>query len=163
MEVRSWRPTTVECPNECHRAPLASRCPGDGGHRDIERGKVGPDRTKSVARSSRRTRVTAANWGPIVCCHRRTSRRSRHRFGPVLASPALCPREPGRPRGVKQAAPYGARSDTRPLSASSPELSSLRSAFSGKIMSDLMFILKLKQHLHLSAISGYPPTKRSSS
>ena len=45
------------------------------------------------------------------------SRLSRHRFGPVQASPAACLREPRRPLGVKQAVPYGARSDTPPLSA----------------------------------------------
>ena len=62
------------------------------------------------------------------------SRRCRHRFGTVLVSPARCPCEPRCPRGVKQAVPYGARSDTRPLSASSSAPRSLRSVLSGNLI-----------------------------
>ena len=41
------------------------------------------------------------------------SRRSRHRFAQGQVSPALCPCEPGRPRGVKQAVPYSTHSASR--------------------------------------------------
>ena len=47
IEVRSFKTTTVEWPNERHRARLASREAGDGAHWDRERGKPGPDGIRS--------------------------------------------------------------------------------------------------------------------
>ena len=161
MKVRGWRPTTVECPNERHRAPLASRRAGDRVHADIERGKLGPDRiggeivatydgdSRQLDPSSLLSPSYVATISPPIWS------------GPVLPSPALCPCEPRRPGSVKQAVPYGTRLDTRPLSASSSEPPSLRSALSGNIIIDLMSILKPERHLHLPAMSGYPAAKRN--
>ena len=44
IEIASWRPGAAECRNKRHRARLASRRAGDRAHRDIERGKLRPDR-----------------------------------------------------------------------------------------------------------------------
>ena len=44
MEVARRRLGAAECRNERHRAQLASRRGGDGAHRDIKPGKLGPDR-----------------------------------------------------------------------------------------------------------------------
>ena len=43
IEVARRRPGAADCRNERHRARLASRRGGDEAHRDIERGKLGPD------------------------------------------------------------------------------------------------------------------------
>ena len=48
FDVRSPNSTTVECRNEHHRPRLASRRAGDGAHRELERGKLGPDRIGDV-------------------------------------------------------------------------------------------------------------------
>ena len=88
-------------------------------------------------------------------------RRSRHRFGQVQASPALCPCETRRPCGVKHAVSYGARADTRSLSCSRSERHLLRSVPSANIIPDCIHIFKPKRPLHFPAKSGYPASTGS--
>ena len=65
IEVARRGPGAAECRNERHRARLASRCGGDGAQRDVERGKLGPDRTGDKIVPSAATVACIAGGGML--------------------------------------------------------------------------------------------------